>query len=142
MNFQEVTAFCGIDCWNCQMFHTNLTDEMVEYFEKKFNKTREKISCLGCKTQGGCPLMGNTCKTRECVTAKGLDFCGDCDEFPCKNLHPAADGAERLPHNYKVYNLCSIKRLGVEKWAEQQATDTRKRYFEGKMVIGSGPQLQ
>lgn len=141
MNYNEVTAFCGIDCWNCQMFHTNLTDEMVEHFTKNYNKTREEITCLGCKLQGGCPLMGNTCQTRSCVTAKGLDFCSDCDEFPCKNLHPAADGAERLPHNYKVYNLCSIKRLGVEKWGESQAADTRKRYFEGKMVIGSGPQL-
>ena len=60
---------------------------------------------------------------------RGITFCGDCKDFPCDNLHPYADKAETLPHNIKVYNLCLINKIGLEKWAESKALEVRKTYF-------------
>ncbi|HNX97446.1 MAG TPA: hypothetical protein PKK12_07185 [Candidatus Aminicenantes bacterium] len=55
-------------------------------------------------------------------------------------LHPSADRAEVLPHNLKVYNLCTIERRGLDRFLEE-AAESKARYYKGKMVIGSGPQL-
>jgi hypothetical protein len=69
------------------------------------------------------------CAAHECAHDNGLKFCGDCDQFPCDNLHPYADKAATLPHNIKVFNLCLINKMGLEKWAESKAGDVRKTYF-------------
>ena len=65
----------------------------------------------------------------ECSQEKGLKYCGDCDQFPCDNLHPYADKANDLPHNIKVFNLCLINKMGLEEWAASKAAEVRKIYF-------------
>ncbi len=50
---------------------------------------------------------------------------------------PLADGAARLPHNIKLYNLCTMKKIGVDAWKDK-AKDIRKTYFGTKAVIGDG----
>jgi hypothetical protein len=52
---------------------------------------------------------------------------------------PAADRAEMLPHNLKVYLLAALKRDGAEAWAANYAGIIRA-YYHGKMKIGAGPQ--
>jgi hypothetical protein len=37
-----------------------------------------------------------------------------------------------LPHNTKMFNLCLIKRMGVEAWAKDKARDVKHAYFHGK----------
>jgi hypothetical protein len=54
-------------------------------------------------------------------------------------LAPALDGADKYPHNVKLFNLCRMKAVGVEAWAKSEASKVRKRYFRGKFVVGSGP---
>jgi hypothetical protein len=40
----------------------------------------------------------------------------------------------------KMYNLGKMKLIGVGKWTEK-ADEIRKRYFEGKFLVGIGPVL-
>jgi hypothetical protein len=40
----------------------------------------------------------------------------------------------------KIYNLCTIKRDGVEAFVEK-SSEIKKRYYAGIMEIGKGPQL-
>lgn len=63
----------------------------------------------------------------------------DRPDFPCVRLMPAADRADTYPHNMKPYNLCRMKLVGVEKWAEKESLKIRKTYFKGKFVPGAGP---
>ena len=42
------------------------------------------------------------------------------------------------PHNMKLYNLCRIKKIGVERWIEEEAGQIRKKYFTGKFIVGKG----
>jgi hypothetical protein len=37
----------------------------------------------------------------------------------------------------KVYHLCRIKNVGLERWIEE-AWRIRKKYFTGKFVVGRG----
>jgi hypothetical protein len=71
------------------------------------------------------------------VKTKGVKFCGDCADFPCSFLAPVADLAAIRPQNLKVYNLCRIKKVGLERWIEE-AGQIRKNYFTGKFVMGKG----
>lgn len=75
-----------------------------------------------------------------CYSGRKINFCYECDEFPCRKLHPAADRAEILPHNLKVFNLCTIKNSGIEEFLDR-STEIKLRYFKGKIQVGNGPQM-
>jgi hypothetical protein len=141
-NFQELTAPCGIDCFNCPVFEGIITEETKQRMAKRLNVTPEEVPCPGCRAAKGCRLHFNTCATLDCVTAKGVSFCFECDEFPCSKLQPAADGAAIYPHNTKVFNLCRIKAVGVDHWAQEEALTIRNKYYQGKFVVGIGPTLE
>jgi len=135
-----ITAPCGIDCFNCELFEENVTGEFRERISGAYKIPMEKVSCKGCCDGNQClfiTLAGKTCKTLECVNQKGVEFCFQCDTFPCDHLMPLADGAGKFPHNMKLYNLCLMKRIGVEAW-QKQASQIRNTYFTKGMVIGEG----
>ena len=138
------TAVCGIDCFNCELYYTNIDNFFGTMSEERKNAfvsrgfTKEKLLCKGCRISG-CTMIPDKCDTLECVKTKNIDFCFDCDDFPCSKLQPLAEGAERYPHNIKIYNLITIKNKGLEKWASE-AAEIRERYFKGKFKIGAGPQ--
>jgi hypothetical protein len=51
--------------------------EMLEYFVSEI--------CHGCRNEQ-CKLFAD-CGVRPCQQEKGVDFCYQCDEFPCKNTN-------------------------------------------------------
>jgi len=133
------TAPCGLDCFNCELYEDNLTAEFSELIQTKTGIPKEDISCKGCRDQDGKHFhLPQGCATLDCVKTKGVDLCCNCFEFPCLYLAPTADQANRYPHNMKVFNLCRIKKVGLEKWANEEAENIRKRYFKGKFVVGKG----
>ena len=54
-------------------------------------------------------------------------------DFPCGLLHPLAHGADRFPHNLKVFNLCMIKKMGLENWAKNKSKQSFDRYYNDKL---------
>jgi hypothetical protein len=68
-------------------------------------------------------------------------MCYECGEFPCQKLIPAADRANALPHNLKMFSQIYIQRHGVEAW-KAKLPELRKRYFAGKIRDGKGPLLE
>ncbi|MBD3425696.1 MAG: DUF3795 domain-containing protein [Candidatus Omnitrophica bacterium] len=140
MDLRQNTSPCGIDCFNCELFGDNITREMQERIAQYKNQPAETIRCLGCR-ESGCLIIHGECRTKTCVEEKGVEFCFECDEFPCTYLQPCCDGAETFPQNYKLFNLCRMKKLGVEKWAAEEALKIRRLYKDGKLQIGGGPVL-
>jgi hypothetical protein len=138
MNDDKPVSPCGIDCFNCEVYEKNVTDEIRARFAGVTKLPPDQVSCRGCRAQGGCRLHWGKCDTLDCVKAKGVQFCFECPGFPCEMLCPSAESALRYPHNLKLYNLCRIRQLGIEKWAEEAAAN-RARYFKGKFVVGKGP---
>jgi hypothetical protein len=139
MDYLKMTAPCGLDCFNCHFFLARADKEAMKTVEKlsaKHSIPIDVMLCKGCRCHNGqIPLQkhvfgeGHRCAAYECSKEKGLDFCGDCDQFPCDNLHPYADMASQLPHNIKVFNLCLIKKMGLDNWAQSKASEVRKTYF-------------
>ncbi len=138
-HMKSLAAPCGLDCFNCEFYEKNLTNKLADLINEKLLVPRNEIPCKGCRQQDGkhFHLGYKGCATLNCIKEKGVDFCFNCDEFPCAYLAPTADSAARYPHNMKMYNLCRIKKVGLEKWIEE-AGEIRHKYFTGKFVVGKG----
>ena len=138
MDYRQMTAPCGLDCFNCPMYLASENEELRTAISKNIGIPFEKAVCKGCRNEKGTiPFLGMTepCNVYKCIEKKGLSYCCDCSDFPCDHLHPYADKASLLPHNTKVFNLCLIKKMGLEAWAETKAKSVKDTYFKGGFKI-------
>jgi len=124
------------------MYEGIITEEYKQQVSEFLGIQPEETPCKGCRDEKGhCRFAtGKHCATWDCVQEKGVTYCYECADFPCQLLMPTQQGAQ-FPHNMKVYNLCRMKFLGIDKWIEE-AADIRKRYYEGKFEVGKGPVLE
>ena len=137
----RLVAPCGIDCGICELYTCKDNPAMTEYLIAK-GFSREVLPCKGClDVEGKCPIMSSVCEIYICTQHKKVSRCYSCDEFPCAKLTPSADKAGVLPHNLKVFNSASMKRIGVEEFT-QISSQIKELYYKGKMVIGSGPRIE
>lgn len=140
MDIKNLTAPCGLDCFNCQLYEKNITEEIKNKMANIFKKNNEDIPCKGCRNQDGYKLFIKECATLKCIKTHNVEFCFECKEYPCDYYIPCKDGAERYPHNFKLYNLGRIKLIGLDNWAKESLI-IRQKYYNGKFVPGSGPVL-
>lgn len=139
MNYKELTAPCGRDCFNCYFYLAGKDEKLKKELSSKLNIDSEQIQCEGCrKIKGNCRVLKNygfngKCKIYRCVINNNVEFCNDCNDFPCNLLHPLAHGADKFPHNLKIYNLCMIKKMGLENWAKNQSKKSFDRYYKDKL---------
>ncbi len=139
MDFTLMTSPCGRDCFNCPLFHARENPKLAGSLAARFGMPEQEVPCEGCKPTGGeCRLLRGLglsfpCSLYLCSREKKVEFCYDCPEFPCERFHPYADRADSLAHNMKVFNLCMIRKLGLENWAKNHARPSFLRYFQGKL---------
>ncbi|HUW63306.1 MAG TPA: DUF3795 domain-containing protein [Spirochaetia bacterium] len=134
MDYKQMTAPCGLDCLNCIMYSG------YEDKDRQALVIREAgiplSICKGCRNENGkCANAPMQCNVYPCAEKKGVTFCCDCSDFPCDYLHPYADRASELPHNTKVFNLCLIKKMGLESWAKEKAMSVKKVYYYDKWKL-------
>jgi hypothetical protein len=138
MKLSNRIAPCGIDCGGCVMHQAKDSPGLKISLSDKLGIPVEEVACDCCRDEEGvigCQGMTSPCSVYECSKEKNVQFCCDCDEFPCDHYQPYADRATEVPHNLKVYNLCLIKKHGIEKFAKSYAKKTRENYFKGKCKI-------
>ena len=99
----------------------------------------ESFGCNGCREQEGQILKFPVCKTYDCVTSKGYEFCYECADFPCEMLQPIVNFEIFKPHNSKVYNSIMIKKLGLEEWNKICDYKTTLYYQGRKVQYGGDP---
>ena len=140
----ELVAPCGLHCGSCGLYKARTDKVLAEEMAQQRGIPVEKLPvCLGCRPhKGRVPLLGGSiCVTYDCVVnQRGLKFCYECENFPCLKLAPAADRAQVIPHNSKIYNLLLLQKWGLKSWL-QRADELRKQYFQGKKPRG-GDELQ
>lgn len=139
MDYRNMTAPCGLDCFNCPVYLANNNENLREIVADRLNVPKEKAVCQGCRNEGGAiTAIGRNkpCYVYQCIQEKEISLCCDCADFPCDNLHPYADQAAQKPHNTKVFNLCLIKRIGLENWAKEKARNVKETYYKGKLKLG------
>ena len=99
MDKRYLTTPCGLACFDCQFFEENITDQIRQGISEVRDIPIEDTGCKGCREEGGyCKYLKYECKTWKCVQEKGIEFCSDCNQFPCSYLAPTFKGAN-FPHN-------------------------------------------
>ena len=141
MDKKALTSPCGLDCFNCPSHEDNITEEYKNQVSEFLKIPPEETPCKGCRDEKGhCRFVKGQCATWICALEKGVTYCHECSDFPCKLLMPTLHGAQ-FPHNMKVYNLCRMKLIGIDKWIEEVA-GIRRLYYDGKFEVGKGPVLK
>ncbi|HTY23803.1 MAG TPA: DUF3795 domain-containing protein [Desulfomonilaceae bacterium] len=140
MDYRQMTSPCGLDCFNCRMYLANDDTELRTANAEALGLPYEEAKCEGCRNAGGTiAFLGDTepCDVFRCAAEKGVAFCYQCSDFPCDYLHPYADQASVRQHNTKLFNLCLIKKMGLEQWARTKAKSVKETYFNGKLRVHS-----
>ncbi len=138
MDYVRMTAPCGLDCFNCPLYLAGGNEGLRKVIAERLDIPFEKAVCRGCRDEGGkieAIGMARPCSVYRCIDPKGYRFCFECPDFPCDHLHPYADRASEVPHNTKVFNLCLIRKMGLETWAEEKAARVKETYFKGKFRL-------
>ena len=120
---KTMSSPCGLPCFHCAAYLAREDPEILERLVSTLGVSPDKATCKGCRPQDGkIPLVNpkRTCEIVLCTNKKGIDFCHECDDFPCGRFQPYADQAH-FPHNMKMYQLCMMKKLGFEAWAKNNA---------------------
>lgn len=145
-NVRKVLAPCGLNCNTCFAFesgeirfHANKLKMLLGSFDKyaerfvtlvdpvfenypAFKKMLDQFGqgdCRGCR-MGECKYSG--CGVITCYQKKGVDFCFQCDEFPCENSNFDPHLKERW---IRMNNR--MKEVGVEAYYDE--TKERPRYI-------------
>jgi len=114
---KELAAVCGLYCGACGVYIATHEDEnRLKSIAAKFNQTIEETKCNGCRSDKKTPYC-NSCNFTKCASQKGIDFCGECVEYPCTELK---DFQLQFPHRIELWeSQKKIKETGWENWMSE-----------------------
>jgi hypothetical protein len=112
---KRLAAVCGLFCPACTVFIGYQEDpERLTGLAKRVQRPVEELECQGCRSEKRSFFCRDRCKMTKCATEKGIDFCGQCPEYPCADLKVFQALA---PHRIELWKSQErIKEAGYEKW--------------------------
>ncbi len=115
---QTLSAVCGLFCPSCTIYIGSTEDpQRLEKFASTRGKTVEEIRCYGCHSEKR-TLFCQTCIMVRCAAEKGLAFCGQCPEYPCKDIQ---EFQAARPHRIDLWqSQARLKEVGRERWFAEQ----------------------
>ncbi len=116
---KRLAAVCGLFCPACTLYIGTVDHEpeRLKAVSKVYQTTPEVWECHGCRSDKRSYFCQNKCKMVDCAKEKGIDFCGECDEYPCDELR---EFKKLRPHRIELWeNQERIKAVGYAKWYEE-----------------------
>jgi hypothetical protein len=112
---KRLAAVCGLFCPACFVFIATREDpERLKAIAGRFGKPVEEVKCHGCRSDTRCFYCRERCTMSACAQQRGVDFCGQCSDYPCENLR--AFQAE-MPHRIELWDSqARINEAGYEQW--------------------------
>ncbi|MDG6223548.1 MAG: DUF3795 domain-containing protein [Candidatus Bathyarchaeota archaeon] len=106
----ELVAPCGMDC--------NVCSGYLALEHKIRSKGIKMAYCKGCRPRDKqCAFLKKRC---EKLLNHEIEFCYECQDFPCKNLQHIDDRYKSHYHMSLIENLQLIKEQSLEKFLETQ----------------------
>jgi len=119
---RNLVGRCGHYCGVCSVYRAcEDGGELLEAMEKSCPPDRN-LHCKGCQVVDETCWPYSHCKIRECLDAKGVEFCYECAEFEkggCEEWKRLVDGHAEIRMDLRE-NLLWIKSGKVEEWLEKQ----------------------
>lgn len=103
----QLFAPCGINCMVCYVH------------------LKDKKPCCGCLVDdNNKPERCKNCKIKNCTQEKGLIYCYECSEFPCKQIKSLEKSYNKRYNTSLIENSKKVKERGItafeaserEKW--------------------------
>jgi hypothetical protein len=112
---KKLSAVCGLFCPSCTLFIGTKEDPLrLKAIAERYQMPTEAWECEGCRSEKRSYYCKNICKMVACAADKGLEFCGECDEYPCDELQKFQ--AER-PHRIELWESQKrIAEIGFSEW--------------------------
>lgn len=112
---KRLAAVCGLFCPACTLFIGTKEDpKRLKGIAGRFQLPVEELECEGCRTDKRCFYCKSNCKMAKCAAEKGVDFCGECTEYPCEEIRVFQSG---MPNRIELWKSQErIKEIGYEKW--------------------------
>ena len=99
----RLAAVCGLFCPACTFFIGTKEDpERLKMMAKCLQLPVEELECHGCRSEKLAFYCRKHCKMNKCAAEKGINFCGECPEYPCGELK--AFQAE-MPHRIELWEF-------------------------------------
>jgi hypothetical protein len=116
---KKLSAVCGLFCPACSLYIGTTEDpERLKAIADRFQQPVEACKCYGCRSEKRSFYCENLCHMYSCAAKRGLDFCGECEEYPCEELNKFQ--AER-PHRLELWeSLKRINEAGYLQWFEEE----------------------
>jgi hypothetical protein len=114
-------TYCGLYCGACPVGKANEAEDgiLLAGLAREWGREPGDLRCGGCKSDVTA-VFCTDCRIRLCASERGLEFCHQCDDFPCGVL--AGFRNDNAPHHSVVLrNLSRMKELGIEQWLEEEA---------------------
>jgi hypothetical protein len=114
---KKLAAVCGLFCEACTLFIATMEDpDRLKGIAERFKLSEEALKCYGCRSDKRGPYC-EICHMAPCASKRGIDFCVECDEFPCNELKQFQ--SER-PHRIELWNDQErIGAVGFERWMKE-----------------------
>lgn len=117
----QMIAVCGLLCTECAIRRaTSDADEaqrIADWFktERGRDVAAEDIRCEGCRGGRERHWSPDCWILRCCVDRRGLDSCGECEDFPCRELRDWAAKSRRYTEALQRLERMDVNRQGA--WA-------------------------
>ncbi len=113
----ELIAYCGLYCGACsfRLAAEENNRAHLRAMPADYDQFKEQPLefCPGCRLENNC----GPCGIRDCAVEKGLAYCSQCDQFPCKRME--AFHSDGKPHHEEVLaNLNLLKDMGEAGWLD------------------------
>lgn len=114
---KKLAAVCGLYCEACSWFIATTEDpERLKRLAAQLHFSEEESKCYGCRSGKRLPYC-EKCKMSSCAAERGINFCSECEEYPCDDLKRFQSA---MPHRIELWvNLEQIKSIGYKQWLRE-----------------------
>ncbi len=112
---KDLASVCGLFCVSCGVYYATKEkdDKKLQVIADKLGQTLDETHCDGCRSDRRTASCKD-CYIIKCATEKGIDFCVECDIYPCEFLK---DFQKKMPHRKNLWkSQARIKEVGWKKW--------------------------
>lgn len=114
---KKLATVCGLYCEACTWFIASTEEpERLKRLAAQAGYSEEESMCFGCRSRKRLAYCDN-CRMFACALGRGVDFCSECEEYPCDDLK---NFQAARPHRIELWdNLDRIKAVGYKKWLKE-----------------------
>jgi hypothetical protein len=119
---RQFAAVCGLYCPGCTLYIGSTEEpDRLAATAGRFKVSVEEARCYGCRSDVQ-SFYCQACEIKKCADDRGLEFCVQCDEYPCQMLK---EFQGQLPHRAELFEDGErIRDVGYEQWFGE----VRRRY--------------